>query len=164
MGRFWAFFIDGLVQHCRWGEVFMTEIQDHYARNINIIKTSCPVISIASHRTHWPFGGKYIIHMGPPPFPIQTTVLLEQGVTKRCRLSWLTKLAPSYCIWAQIRGGPGCGVSANEHSCEHRALINFGDLNPYLTSSRWGRERGALPPPALVEPFVHNNLEINSDM
>jgi hypothetical protein len=43
----------------------MTGIQDHYARNINIIKTSCPVISIASHRTHTLlFGGKYITH-GP---------------------------------------------------------------------------------------------------
>jgi hypothetical protein len=29
--------------------------------------------------------------------------------------------------------GEGCGVSANEYSCAHRAQINFEDLTPYLT-------------------------------
>jgi hypothetical protein len=27
----------------------------------------------------------------------------------------------------------GCGISANEYSCEHGAQINFGDPTPYLT-------------------------------
>ncbi len=37
-------------------------------------------------------------------------------------------------IWAQMRGeGGSCGVSANEYSWAHGALINFGDLTPYLT-------------------------------
>ncbi len=30
-------------------------------------------------------------------------------------------------------GGRGCGVSANEYICKHGALINVGDLTPYLT-------------------------------
>jgi hypothetical protein len=29
--------------------------------------------------------------------------------------------------------GWGCGVSAKEFSCTHKAQINFGDLTPYLT-------------------------------
>jgi hypothetical protein len=29
--------------------------------------------------------------------------------------------------------GCGCGVLANEYNSAHRALINFGDLTPYLT-------------------------------
>jgi hypothetical protein len=29
-------------------------------------------------------------------------------------------------------GGGGCGISANEYSCAHGALINFRDLTPYL--------------------------------
>ncbi len=50
----------------------------------------------------------------------------------RCRLlvSWLTNSALVYepkCGG----GGRGCGVSANDYSCAHGALINFGD--PYLT-------------------------------
>ncbi len=58
---------------------------------------------------------------------------LQQGVTNRCRLSWLTNSAPR--IWAQMRvgGGGGCGVSANEYSSVHGAQISFGDLTPYLT-------------------------------
>ncbi len=55
----------------------------------------------------------------------------EQGVTKKCRLSWLTNSALVYepkwgergwvarsRIWAQMKGeGVSCGVSANEYSC-----------------------------------------------
>ncbi len=37
-----------------------------------------------------------------------------QGVTKRCRLSWLATIAPSY--WSPNAGGGGRGVSANEYS------------------------------------------------
>jgi hypothetical protein len=35
-------------------------------------------------------------------------------------------------IGARMRGGGGCGVSANEYSCTHRAQKNFGYLTPYL--------------------------------
>ncbi len=50
----------------------------------------------------------------------------NQGVTKRCRLSWLTKIRP------RMRGV--FGVSVNEFSsCAHGVQINFGDLTPYLT-------------------------------
>ncbi len=55
----------------------------------------------------------------------------HQGVTKRCRLSWLTNGALVY--------EPKCGglqVSANEYSCAHGGQINFGDLTPYLTYGR----------------------------
>jgi hypothetical protein len=55
-----------------------------------------------------------------------------QGVTKRCRLSWLTNSALVYepKCW---EGGGGCGVSANDYRCAHGAQVNFGDLNPYST-------------------------------
>ncbi len=61
-----------------------------------------------------------------------------QGVTKRCRLSWLTNtpIGPEY-----TRSNAGkrwsCGVSANEYSCTHGAQINFRDLTPYLTYKLW---------------------------
>ncbi len=69
----------------------------------------------------------------PPSPPLPSTTCLSflfflghQGVTKRCRLSWLTNSSLVY---------EGCGVSANEYSCAHAhgAQINFGDLSPYLT-------------------------------
>ncbi len=47
-------------------------------------------------------------------------------------LGW--PIAPSYRLWALMRGGGGgCGASANEYSCAHGAPINFGDLTPYIT-------------------------------
>ncbi len=49
------------------------------------------------------------------------------GVTKRCRLSWLTNSALLY----EPKCGGG-GGSANEDSCAHGAEINFGELSPYL--------------------------------
>ncbi len=49
---------------------------------------------------------------------------LNQVITKRCRLSWLTNSALVY--------ERGCGASANANSCAHGAQINFGDLTPYL--------------------------------
>jgi hypothetical protein len=50
-----------------------------------------------------------------------------RGVTKRCRLSWLT------LVYEPISGGGGdFGVSANEYSCAHGAQMNFEDLTPYL--------------------------------
>ncbi len=56
----------------------------------------------------------------------------DQGVTKRCRLSWLTDRA---LVYEPKCGGIGvcCGVSTNEYSCAHGAQINFGDFTPCLT-------------------------------
>ncbi len=63
-----------------------------------------------------------------------TKIIKEEktGVTKRCRLSWLTDSA---LVYKPKCGGEGafCGASANEYSCAHEAQINFGDLTPYLT-------------------------------
>ncbi len=58
--------------------------------------------------------------------PVIQQYLYTQGVTKRCRLSWLTKTGPGLRPW---------GVSANEYSCVqiHGAQINFGDQTPSLT-------------------------------
>ncbi len=55
---------------------------------------------------------------------------VQQGVTKKCRLSWLTNSALVY--EPKCGGGGAFGVSANEHSA-HGAQINFGDLTPCLT-------------------------------
>ncbi len=67
----------------------------------------------------------------PNPAPEQLSVGLTQGVTKRCRLSWLTN---SVLVYEPKCGGEGgsCGVSANEYSCTQEPK-NFGDQNPYLT-------------------------------
>jgi hypothetical protein len=40
-----------------------------------------------------------------------------QGVTKTCRLSWLTNSALVYEPKCRGKGGGSCGVSANEYSC-----------------------------------------------
>jgi hypothetical protein len=49
-----------------------------------------------------------------------------QGVTKRCRPSWLTNSALVYV--------PKCGGGGGlETVGTHGAKINFGDLTPYLT-------------------------------
>ncbi len=55
---------------------------------------------------------------------------VQQGVLKRCRLSWLTNCA---LVFELKCGGEGGGVSANEYSCAHGA--QFGDITPYLTYS-----------------------------
>jgi hypothetical protein len=56
-----------------------------------------------------------------------------QGVTKRCRLSWLTSRALVYePICGGMGEGRGCGVLSSEYSCAHGAQINFGDHTPYL--------------------------------
>ena len=55
----------------------------------------------------------------------------QLGVTKRCRLSWLTNSA---LVYEPNCGGRGsCRVSANEYSCAHGAQIDFEALTPYLT-------------------------------
>ncbi len=53
----------------------------------------------------------------------------EQGVTKKCRLSWLIN-SVLLSMSPNAGGGVSCGASANECSW---ARINFGDLIPYLT-------------------------------
>jgi hypothetical protein len=56
----------------------------------------------------------------PPPTHASTTIkATSQGVTKRCRLSWLTNSALVFEPKCGGRGGGGghCGVSANEYSC-----------------------------------------------
>ncbi len=57
----------------------------------------------------------------------------SQGVTKRCRLSWMTNSDLVY--------EPECGgeVSANEYSCTYGAQINFGARNSIFNTydSRW---------------------------
>jgi hypothetical protein len=61
---------------------------------------------------------------------------LNQGVTKRCSLSWLTNSVLVYepkCGGSGGVGLRGLRLSANEYSCAHGAQINFGDLTPYLT-------------------------------
>jgi hypothetical protein len=76
-----------------------------------------------------------------PTKPIKT-LPQTQGVTKRCRLSWLTNSA---LVYEPNAGGWGrvCGISANEHSCAHGAQINFGNITPLfnlcslLSSKRW---------------------------
>jgi hypothetical protein len=73
----------------------MTEIQDHYARNINIIKTSCPVISIALHRTHCSLGEIYYTH-GPfflPHTDQRSFVAGGGGDHKEMSSVWLTNSA-----------------------------------------------------------------------
>jgi hypothetical protein len=53
-----------------------------------------------------------------------------QGVTKRCRLSWLTNSA---LVYEPKCRGWDCGVSANEYSCAHGAPNKLWRSNPYLT-------------------------------
>jgi hypothetical protein len=60
---------------------------------------------------------------------------LVQGVTKRCRLSWLTNSAPAYTSpnaggWRVAGSQP---MSKAVRIMWHGAQINFGDLTPYLT-------------------------------
>jgi hypothetical protein len=76
----------------------------------------------------------------PPPPPLQqaysqifngdVVFYFLQGVTKRCRLPWLTKSGLIYEPKCGVE--EGCGVSAKEYSCAHGAQINFGDLTPIL--------------------------------
>ncbi len=63
------------------------------------------------------------------------SVAIEQGVTKRCRLSLRTNSA--LVIRVQMRGEGGVAgsrpMSTAVHIMWHGAQINFGDLPPYLT-------------------------------
>jgi hypothetical protein len=60
---------------------------------------------------------------------VRTYIAQDQGVTKRCRLSWLTDSAFVYEPKCGGRGG-SCGGS---QPMSTGAKINFGDLTPYLT-------------------------------
>jgi hypothetical protein len=74
----------------------------------------------------------------PPPNPLTKFTVwggmlgCVQGITKRCRLSWLTKSSLVYEPKCGLWGGD-FGVSTNEYSCTHGAQTYFGDLTPYLT-------------------------------
>jgi hypothetical protein len=52
-----------------------------------------------------------IVLLIPKPYPG------GQGVTKKCRLSWLTNSA---LVYEPKCGGGGCRVSANEYSCTQK--------------------------------------------
>jgi hypothetical protein len=54
-----------------------------------------------------------------------------QGVSRRCRLSWLTNSDLVY--EPKCKGG---GWSTGSHPMDPGAQINFGDLTPYLTYVR----------------------------
>jgi hypothetical protein len=54
---------------------------------------------------------------------------LEQGITKRYRLSWLTN---NVLVYDPKWVGGGGGVSANEDRLQG-AQINFGNITLYLT-------------------------------
>jgi hypothetical protein len=63
-----------------------------------------------------------------------------QGVTRRCRLSWLTNSALVYeskCGGMGGGGEGGCVASANEYSCARHVTWSpnklFRDLSPFLT-------------------------------
>ncbi len=65
-----------------------------------------------------------------------------QGVTKRCRLSWLTNSALVYTSpkaggWLVAGSQP---MSKAAHITWHGAQINFGDLSPYLTNGSGRQE------------------------
>ncbi len=88
----------------------------------------------------------------------------DQGVTRRCHLSWLTK--PSYTSPNGGGGGMGRGVLGSQpmstavHITWHGAQTNFGDLTPYLTCvcdkpSKIGR---TLPCTLGLSCFIVNEL------
>jgi hypothetical protein len=70
--------------------------------------------------------------------------ILARGVTKRCRLSWLTNSAPVY----ESKGGGGNGGSQPMSIQLYTGgQIYFGDLTPYLTYG----------PNAVTERTVYND-------
>ncbi len=69
--------------------------------------------------------------------PISGFIILDQGITKRCRPSLLTNSA---LVYESQCGGDwwGFGVSANEYSCAHHGALSPNQLwrstvPPYLT-------------------------------
>ncbi len=65
---------------------------------------------------------------------LMTTKYSPQGVTKRCRLSWLTNSALVYTSPTNAGGWRVAGSHPMGKAVTWRgAQINFGDLTPYLT-------------------------------
>ncbi len=71
-----------------------------------------------------------------------SAVPCNQGVRKRCRLSWLTNSALVYEPKCGERGGGLWGLSQSVQLYTE-AQINFGDLSPYLPYT-WNRRRNLL--------------------
>ncbi len=89
----------------------------------------CLRILIASRRYLSPIILIKLLHS------IVTKFIVMQGVTKRCRLSWLTNSALVYAspnAWEWGVAGSQTMRTAVHITC-HGAQINFGDLTPYLT-------------------------------
>ncbi len=65
--------------------------------------------------------------LSEPSSTIEQIRLKRQGVTKKCRLPWLTNSA---LVYEPKCGGRGesCGVSTNEYICTHEAQINFVEI------------------------------------
>ncbi len=60
------------------------------------------------------------------------SVRYRQGVTKRCRISWLTNMSP--LVYEPKCGGRGELRGLSQWvQLDTGAQINFGDLTPYLT-------------------------------
>jgi hypothetical protein len=59
----------------------------------------------------------------------------QQGITKRCRLSWLTISALVYELkcggWGRVAGSHPMSTAVHM-----KTIINFRDLTPYLTCDR----------------------------
>ncbi len=69
---------------------------------------------------------------------IDSIVGIDQGVTKRCRLSLLTNSA--LVLRVQMRGEWGsCGVSANEYSCAHHVIWSPNKLWRSTSINLWDR-------------------------
>jgi hypothetical protein len=62
---------------------------------------------------------------------------MQQGVTKRCHLFWLTNSA---IVYTSPKAGEGGVAGSQPMSTAVGAQINFGDLTPYLT---YGMQQGA---------------------
>jgi hypothetical protein len=61
------------------------------------------------------------------------SVTAWMGLTKRCRLSWLTNTALVYEPKCGGRGGVAGSQSMS--TAVQRSPINFGDITPYLTNA-----------------------------
>jgi|688.fasta_scaffold573922_2 hypothetical protein len=91
----------------------------------------------------------------------KSLIHINQGVTKRCRLYWLTKSA--HVNETKCGGDGECyGVSANEYSCALGFQINFGDLTPYLIYSMISPDSllpptSQHPPPSKVRHLITQN-------
>jgi hypothetical protein len=76
---------------------------------------------------------------------------MKQGVTKRCRLSWLTNSA---LVEPKCGGrGGSCGVSANEYSCAvDNCTVYLGSMCTWSPNKLWRSNSGSQP----MSTAVHN--------